>query len=211
MAPACRIDHLVLACADLAQGARFVRERLGVEVQPGGRHLLMGTHNCLLRLGPRVYLELIAIDPDGAAQRPRWFALDAPTVRERAAAGPFLLTWVASTDDIAGAVAPRPALGRVLALTRGEFAWRIAVPDDGGLCLDGALPTLIQWEGDAHPAAALPESGCELVRLDLSHPRADELAAALADLGLSGPVQTGAGPAGISARIRAPLGDVELR
>jgi hypothetical protein len=211
VATTCRIDHLVLACADLAQGASFTRERLGVEVQPGGRHLLMGTHNALLKLGPRVYLELIAIDPDGAAQRPRWFALDTPAVRERAAAGPFLLTWVARTDDIAGAVALRPALGKVLALTRGEFGWRIAIPDDGSLCLDGVLPTLIQWDGDAHPAAALPEAGCELVRLDLSHPRADELAAALGDLGLRGPVQTEAGPVGISARIRAPLGYVELR
>lgn len=209
--PSCAIDHLVLACADLAQGAAFVRERLGADAQPGGRHLLMGTHNALLRLGARVYLELIALDPAGAAQRPRWFALDTPAVRERAAAGPFLLTWVARTDDIDRAVALAPTAGKVIALSRGEFRWRIAIPEDGGLCVDGVLPTLIHWEGDAHPAAALPDAACELVRLDLSHPQADELAATLGDLGMSGPVRLNAGPIGISARIRSPRGQVELR
>lgn len=211
MTLSCRIDHLVLACADLAQGAAFVRERLGVEAQPGGRHLLMGTHNALLKLGPRVYLELIANDPEGAAQRPRWFALDAPAVRERAAAAPFLLTWVVRTDDIVRAVAVAPAAGKVIALSRGPFNWRIAIPDDGSLCLDGVLPTLIQWDGDAHPAAALPDAGCELVRLELSHPKAGELAATLSALGLGGPVQLGSGPAEISARIRTPQGPVDLR
>lgn len=211
MTLSCRIDHLVLACADLAQGAAFVRERLGVEVQPGGRHLLMGTHNALLKLGPRTYLELIANDPEGAAQRPRWFALDTPAVRERAAAAPFLLTWVARTDDIVRAVALAPAAGKVIALSRGPFNWRIAIPDDGSLCLDGVLPTLIQWHGDAHPAAALPDAGCELVRLGLSHPKAGELAAALGALGLGGPVQLGSGPVEISARIRTPQGPVDLR
>ena len=29
---------------------------------PGGKHAFMGTHNCLLGLGPGFYLEVIAID-----------------------------------------------------------------------------------------------------------------------------------------------------
>ncbi len=57
------IDHLVVACADLAQGDAWVRSTLGVPSQPGGKHVLMGTHNRLLKLGPRMYLELIAVDP----------------------------------------------------------------------------------------------------------------------------------------------------
>jgi catechol 2,3-dioxygenase-like lactoylglutathione lyase family enzyme len=205
-----RIDHLVLACADLAQGARYVRERLGVEPQPGGRHLLMGTHNALLKLGPRVYLELIAIDPHGAAQRPRWFALDAPAVRERMARGPFLLAWVARTGDIDAAVAALPALGRILSLSRGAFRWRIAVPDDGSVDFDGMMPTLIQWEGDAHPADGLAEAGCELLRLQVSHPQADALAERLQSLGVAGSVELDAGPARLAAQVASPRGVVEL-
>lgn len=211
MSLACELDHLVLACADLTQGAQFVRERLGVDVQPGGRHALMGTHNALLKLGPRVYLELIAIDPEGAAQRPRWFALDTPAVRQRSARAPFLLTWVARTDDVGAAVATVPALGKVHALSRGSFRWQIVVPDDGSLCFDGVLPALIQWEGDAHPAAALPDAGCVLVGLSLRHPNAPEVAAKFGDLGLLGAVELGAGPLQISASIRTPGGVVEIR
>ena len=205
------IDHLVLACADLAQGGRFVRERLGVDVQPGGRHALMGTHNALLKLGPRTYLELIAVDPGGCAQRPRWFGLDTPAVGRRAARQPFLLTWVARTGDIAEAVARVPMLGTILALSRGAFSWRIAVPDDGSLCFDGVLPTLIQWDGEPHPAAGLPDEGCELVGVALSHLRAADIAPLFRELAVGGAVQLSAGPLDLAALIRAPHGVIELR
>ena len=35
----------------------------------GGKHVAMGTHNSLLRLGDGVYLEVIAIDPDNLTTR----------------------------------------------------------------------------------------------------------------------------------------------
>ena len=76
------LDHLVVVCRDLAQGAAWLRERTGVEPQPGGKHKLMGSHNALLRLGARTYLELLAIDPAAAQPaRPRWFGLDAPDLQ----------------------------------------------------------------------------------------------------------------------------------
>src|SRR5215211_7084386 len=60
-------DHLVVAAARLDEGAAWVRERLGVEMNPGGRHPRMGTHNRLLRVGPGRYMEVIAVDPDAPA------------------------------------------------------------------------------------------------------------------------------------------------
>jgi len=205
-----RVDHLVLACADLAQGARHVRERLGVDVQPGGRHLLMGTHNALLKLGARTYLELIALDPEGTAQRPRWFGLDSDAVRARMAAAPFLLTWVAACSDIGAAARLDPGFGEVIAASRGAFSWRITVPADGRLNYDGVAPTLIEWNGDAHPCDGLEDRGCAVRELVLRHPSPQLLSRLFAGLGLDGTVRVEEGPAAIVARLDTPRGTVEL-
>jgi hypothetical protein len=205
------IDHLVIACADLAQGAAWLAQRLGVEPHGGGRHATMGTHNRLLKIGPRVYLELIAIDPDAPAPgRPRWFDLDRADLQARAAEAPFLLTWVARTDDIVEAVMRVPSLGEVHALSRDRFEWRITIPEDGSLSFAGVLPTVIQWDSDAHPAEHLPDSGCELTQLALSHPVATSVIPMFRALRISGPVELKPGPRELSALIRTPGGVVRL-
>lgn len=209
------LDHLVVAARTLEEGAAWVEERLGVAPAPGGRHALMGTHNRLLSLGPGRYLEVIAVDPDApAVARPRWFALDAPRMRERLARGPALVHWVARTDRIEEAVAATPgARPEVLSLSRGEFRWRIGVPADGSLPEGGVFPTFIAWEGPRHPSDALAESGCTLERLELRHPGATGLLGVLRGLGLgAGEGVTAAqdGPAGMSARVRLARGAATL-
>jgi hypothetical protein len=206
----CEFDHLVVACADLDLGAEWIRARLGVEVVPGGKHPAMGTHNRLLRLGPRAYLELLAIDPAAPAPpRPRWFDLDSAAVRTRAAREPFVLTWVVRTDDVAAATAEVPALGDALPFTRDRYRWRLTVPADGALRFDGILPAVIQWDVDQHPADALPDMGCEVVGLSLTHPQCDEVRTLFARLGVPAAINLDPGVPQISARIRAP-GSVRL-
>ena len=71
------LDHIAVIAPDLGTGVAWVREALGVEMPAGGKHPEMGTHNRLVGLGPDVYLEVIAVDPE--APRPphrRWFGLD---------------------------------------------------------------------------------------------------------------------------------------
>ena len=157
------LDHLVVAARTLDEGAAWVSSVMGVPTVAGGKHPLMGTYNRLLGLGPGRYLEVIAIDPEAPPpQRPRWFGLDEPAMRERLARGPALIHWVERTDDIEAALALYPEPVEVLDATRGDFAWRIAVPRDGHLPGGGGLPTLIQWKGP-HPADRLPASGCALL------------------------------------------------
>lgn len=161
------LDHIAIACTDIDVAATDLAARLGVPLQPGGRHDRYGTHNRLLGMGD-VYLELIALNPVAAPTgRPAWFALDHFTGPMRPA------NWICRTDDLAGAIAAAPVdPGPIVPLTRGDLHWRITVPDDGSLPLDGAMPTLIQWgDGIVLPSMRLPDSGCRLLEWQVSHPQ----------------------------------------
>jgi hypothetical protein len=207
----CELDHLVVACKDLDQGTAWLADRLGVEPQDGGKHPLMGTHNRLLRIGDGCYLEVIAIDSDAPAPpRPRWFSLDAPEMQARLAEGPLLVTWAVRTDKIVEAVTRVPELGQVHAATRGALSWRITIPEDGSLQFGGLLPTVIQWEGDAHPTAALEQRGCELQELTLAHPMSAGLVPMFRALRISGPVDLKPGPKELAAVLRSPKGLVKI-
>lgn len=157
------LDHLVVAARSLDEGAAWIEAKLGVPVAGGGKHALMGTHNRLLKLDAGRYLEVIAVDADAPPPgRPRWFDLDSPAMHARLAKGPALIHWVERTDDLDLALKSYPEKVEALSLSRGEYRWRMGVPRDGRLPGNGAMPTLIQWEGGLHPWNALPESGVSL-------------------------------------------------
>lgn len=199
------VDHLIVAADSLDEGAAWCEATLGVAPLPGGKHALMGTHNRLLNLSgdafPRCYLEIIAIDPEAPPPgRPRWFGLD-----ERPPGPPALWHVVARSTMLDmhrwGLIHKQADPGLPLSASRGDLRWQILVPDDGRR--RGMLPTLIQWEGDAHPALTLPDSGLRLAALAI-----DGLAAPLRDVlrlrraggdpaaapRLSATIQTPAGP-----------------
>ena len=173
------IDHLIVAALSLAQGVAWCEATLGVSPGPGGRHAFIGTHNRLLAIGSaafsRVYLEIIAIDPDAPAPaRPRWFGLDDPVLQASLQHAPRLLHAVVRTPDItrlqAGLVALGLDPGEALAAQRdtpqGRLAWRILVRADGGIACGGALPTLIEWQGH-HPTEAMAPSAVALSSVEL--------------------------------------------
>ncbi|WP_394821707.1 VOC family protein [Pendulispora albinea] len=201
------IDHLVVAARTLDEGAAWVASRLGIAPAGGGKHPMMGTHNRVLSLGRDAYLEVIAIDPDAPPPpRRRWFALDAPAMQARLEAGPALVHWVARTTDIERDAKAAPVdLGDILDATRGNYRWRITVPRDGSLPMDGAFPTLIQW-GDERPATALPDSGYRLSSLTVAHPRASAIADALRSMGLAPeePLHAADAAPGIAAQLHTP-------
>ncbi|MFN0114117.1 MAG: VOC family protein [Paracoccaceae bacterium] len=169
------IDHVAVAAASLEDGRAWVEALLGTSLSAIGQHAYMGTHNRLLGLGPGLYLEVIAIDP--AAPRPavpRWFDLD------RFTGPPRITNWIVRTGDLDAALAAAPAgAGRATALARGDFRWRIGIPETGVLPFGDTFPALIEWEGAAHPADRLPDQGIRLTALEISTPDPAALAAAL--------------------------------
>ncbi|MDE2275675.1 MAG: VOC family protein [Burkholderiales bacterium] len=212
------LDHLVVAAASLEQGVAWCEATLGVTPVPGGRHALMGTHNRLLKLAgaayPDAYLEIIAIDPAAAAPaRPRWFGLDDPALQARLAAAPRLIHAVARSTMLDmhrwGLITVGCRPGDPVSASRetqhGRLAWQILVRDDGGLDCGGALPSLIQWQGE-HPAQRLPASGVALRSLVLSGvpARARDV------LRLRGVSVQLAGEAALVAVLATPHGDVTL-
>ena len=151
------LDHITITAPSLAVGIEYVHRTLGVMPQVGGEHPRMGTHNYFLRLGEKVYLEIIAINPNSPRpQRPRWFQLD----ELRSDAPPRLATWIVRTDDISAVAASPVPLGVVEPMSRGELNWLITIPPDGSLPLKGVAPTVIQWPAGVHPTTTLQHTGC---------------------------------------------------
>lgn len=168
------LDHLAVSAMTLDEGVAAVQEALGVPLGGGGSHPHMSTHNRLLGLGD-LYLEVIAADP--AAPKPawpRWFDLD------NFQGQPRLTNWIVRCDDLEAAIAKAPqGVGVRTSLQRGDYRWQMAIPADGKLPFDGAWPALIHWQGDLHPTRALADNGLRLRRLEIAHPQAEALAAAL--------------------------------
>lgn len=195
------LDHLVIAATDLDEGARWVEERVGMPLEAGGRHVTFGTHNRLLSLGPDCYLEVISVDPAAPRpDRPRWFELDSPAMRERLGAGPALVHWVVRVDSVDEIADP-------LELSRGDNRWVIGVPADGRMTLGGLAPSRILWRSPP-PSTTLPDKAIHLESLVVSSEEPAQLSALVADV--DGPVKVQRGASGLVATLTTPAGTVTL-
>ena len=205
------IDHLVVTAPSLATGVEYVSKVLGVTPEPGGEHVRMGTHNCVLKLGDTIYLEIIAVNPDAPPPKQlRWFELDEAESTE----GSRLATWVVRTNDVKAALVASPVVsGYAFPMSRGQLNWTITVPRNGSLPLQGVAPTMIQWQ-DTHPAGAMKDSGCSLIRLEGFHPRAEKVSAMLKAIGFQGDFSVSSLPSGekpyLAAHIQTPGGVRQL-
>ncbi|MBV1868699.1 MAG: VOC family protein [Marinosulfonomonas sp.] len=203
-----QLDHIAISAENLVAGVAHIEAILGVPLAPGGAHPNMGTHNRLLSLGSGQYLEVIAIDPAAPAPDwPRWFDLDNFT------GAPRLTNWILRVDDMDAALQNAPAgTGRSLPQTRGDLAWKMAVPEDGKLPFSGAFAGLIEWQGQAHPSQMLPDAGCRLKKLEITHPDAEKLTKGIRKMGEISDVELVEGPEIVlKATIQTPGGIVGLQ
>ncbi len=168
-----KLDHLTVIAPTLSEGVSHVRRCLDLEVPFGTRHDYMGTHNHRLQLGNSVYLEIVALDPDGIEpDRSRWFGLDnQQQVRSDWNEGRRLRGWVAGTDAIDTVVSTRRSMfGDKVALPASNPSFDFTIPGDGSLPLDGAAPSIIDHRGDPTSMASIPDLGARLRSPTLEHP-----------------------------------------
>ena len=196
------IDHLVYAVPDLAEGVREVEHQLGVPLTPGGSHPGLGTRNALLRIAPRVYLEVVGPDPE---QTPPpgglWLARGAAPL-------PALVTWAArstAVHDLASG-AGAPLLGPVRSMSRTKpggdrISWTLTMPRDP-LPRHGIVPFFIDWGDTSHPCTGLPDEGVSLTNLRARHPDPEAVRADLGRLGVELEVEPG--PPALEAVLRTP-------
>ena len=168
-----KLDHMTVIAPTLRDGVLHVQECLDLDVPFGTRHDYMGTHNHRLQLGNNVYLEIVARDPEGKEPgRPRWFGLDRQErIRADWDEGRRLRGWVANIVGIEALLSSRRAIfGDRVPLPTGNPSFDFAIPPDGSLPLDGAMPSLIDHRGDPTSMASIPDLGARLRSFTLEHP-----------------------------------------
>jgi hypothetical protein len=208
--PLARVDHLVYAVPQLDCGIEHVERLLGVRATPGGRHAGRGTHNALVALGARTYLEIIGPDPEQASvSGPVWFGIDRLTE-------PTLVTWAVAASDLEGIAASSAqngiTLGNIISGGRTrtdgvELRWRYT--DPLRLIADGIVPFFIDWADSPHPAQTAAQ-GASLAALRAEHPQPEAVREMLRGLGCEMLVLPAQQPA-LIATIDCPRGRIELR
>jgi hypothetical protein len=150
------LDHIIWACSDLEQGSRGFEALTGIRPRFGGVHASGLTHNALVGLGPRCYLEILA--PVGAKREDEdeWCRL------ARACREPRIMTYcMRSSQPLAdlAAVAQRHGWRDAVVADNGrktpdgvELRWRWLAPKIDAFGL--AFPFFIDWLDSPHPAQA---------------------------------------------------------
>lgn len=204
------VDHLIYATPDLDRGMEEIERLTGVPPTLGGQHPGRGTRNALIALGPDLYLEIIAPDPDQPPPNAaRWLGVDSVTASR-------LTTWAAKGSGLpdlrARAVRRGVPLGEVRSGARQRadgvsLSWRFTDPER--VVAGGVIPFFIDWGQSPHPSRSAAH-GASLVSLRVEHPDVVEVQRMLRALDLDVAV-TRAERAVLVAVIEGRRGRVELR
>jgi hypothetical protein len=206
------LDHIIWACDDLERGSKRFEALTGVTPHYGGTHASGLTHNALVRIGPRCYLEVLAPTGPPSAKDDAWSRL------ARTGGEPRVLTYCLRSSralsDLAqiaeGMGAPKAQVlsnGRVTPEgVKLKWQWVAPAFERFGL----AFPFFIDWLDSPHPAAmAQTPAGIRLRHFAVGHPQADELQRSLSRLGAPIETYTAAGSE-FRVQLDTPRGTVSL-
>ncbi len=201
------IDHVIWACPDLDSGIEEIEALTGVRPTAGGRHPKLGTHNALMHLGNRSYLEIVAPDPDQGGG-PWGRSLQELTE-------PTLLHWVLArsrlrdyANGLSGLIGGDNEVGSIARRhpTLGELNWEILLlPKHEFACL---VPFLIDWGNCTHPTELL-EQQCTLRNVRISTPELPNMMKIASWLGIDAEFAEASKPK-LEFQIDTPKGEVHL-
>ncbi len=206
------LDHIIWACDDLERGARRFEALTGVSPRYGGVHASGSTHNALVAVGPRCYLEILAPTGPQSPTEDAWCRLaresTEPRIMTYCQRSPRPLSQLAQIAEAAGA---HHALvsnnGRLTPEgVRLNWQWVAPVFEQFGL----AFPFFIDWLDSPHPAATAPDRGdLRLAEFAVGHPQAGALLQTLNKMGT--PINTYTAAAmEFRVRLHTPRGMVSL-
>jgi glyoxalase-like protein len=183
------LDHIIWVCDDLARASQRFEALSGVRPTYGGTHAGGLTHNALVAIGERCYLEILAPAGPSTAKDDDWCRL------ARAAHEPRILTYCLHSSRPLSELAAIAATlgwdgtgvarnGRVTPEgVRLSWQWLAPTVERFGL----AFPFFIDWLNSPHPAKSLEATGpageVRLLSFAVGHPDAVELRQTLAKFG----------------------------
>jgi hypothetical protein len=214
------LDHIIWAAPNLDHATERFESLTGVRPQYGGRHASGLTHNALVALSARCYLEILAPTGDDASHDDEWSRF------ARATPEPRLLTYCMRSPLPLHELAPLAAaagcsLGTVAANGRttpdgAALRWQWLAPKQA--IFGRAFPFFIDWQDSPHPAesfagaqpnAAHAATAIRLAHFAVGHPEAASLAALLTRLG--SPIATYVAPdLEFQLQLDTPRGTVTL-
>ena len=133
----------------------------------GGKHLLEGTHNAILKLGKGCYFEIIAPDPENKKiMSPRWMGVDlvkSPCISRWAVKSTDIkknLVYLAKIDQSLGQF----KAGQRLTSSKELLTWELSIPLPEPLV--EPIPFLIDWKDSPHPSEKL-EDLCKIKSFEI--------------------------------------------
>lgn len=211
-----RIDHIIWAVPELDAGAEYFEQMSGVTPVVGGIHPGRGTRNKLASAGDRMYLEIIAPDPEQMPFDPVANPVQAFAHTISQMPGPEVDMFAFSTTDLEEAAAVGRKLGLEVVgpspgqrITPDGVLIRWSHVDFIGHDFGQFIPFAINWLDSPHPSATSPR-GAVIEGITVEHPRAEELREIYEALGVPARVVEADEPV-IIVRLSSAKGPFEVR
>ena len=164
-----KLDHIVFGASTLEEGTEFVENILQAKLSDIGYHKDMGTHNRVIRISEKVYIEVVAIDPKRKNLNNRkWFNLDNSNLQSKLKISPQIIGYVIENKDRNINKYYDP----FFEASRDSYKWQFAMPTFKNNILDseiieaGIIPSLISWKSDK-PVYQMKKNQFELISLEI--------------------------------------------
>ena len=164
-----KLDHIVFGSRTLEEGTEFVENILQAKLSDIGYHKDMGTHNRVIRISEKVYLEVVAIDPKRQNLKNRkWFNLDNSNLQSKLKKSPQIIGYVIENNDMSINKYYDP----FFLASRDSYKWQFAMPTFKNNILEskiieaGIIPSLISWKSKK-PIYQMKKNQFELISLEI--------------------------------------------